>query len=246
MSRGGFHSSEKKAEQEIAFLKEEIFEFLKILTDQKEKRLTREEKKRVVSEWKKYSTAELSFFLECMAESDFENIYRMNRNLRKIAAQIQQIALSHADAYLYTMGVFNGIYSAGKAISSMQNEEKIFYLRIGRIVNQTYIKDILKYLSKHEFEQNKNICEYLSIEPNLLWKKMKKLQEAEAVRRYEAGKNVFYSLTDSARKYVKDVLGYKDKIVTALSGQHMEINAKYSVQDYMNSGSSYLKYSALK
>ena len=77
MSRGGFHSSEKKAEQEIAFLKEEIFEFLKILTDQKEKRLTREEKKRVVSEWKKYSTAELSFFLECMAESDFENIYRM-------------------------------------------------------------------------------------------------------------------------------------------------------------------------
>lgn len=152
---------------------------------------------------------EIKLFSQYVLTENYDEALKCSRQLNHIAKKILEIAKKNENYYLYTMGIFNGSYNVLRNMISHQSEEKTFHYKMSVIVGLKYMKEILQYLYEHEYAQNKNICSYLNIAPNQLYKQMKKLIDAGCINRYPVGKNVFYSLTKQGKKYVKNVLGCK-------------------------------------
>lgn len=148
---------------------------------------------------------------ECMAymrNADYEHASILNRQVSVWAKKIQKFAMNDEHAYLYMLGKFNGAFGIYKNIINQQSEEKIFTVRMSKVIERKGVKKILRYLYEHEYAQNKIICEALTLEPNLLNKKMKPLIAVGCVERIVTGKYVFYALSVYGKRYVKNTLGF--------------------------------------
>ncbi len=160
-----------------------------------------------------FSERETRLYLEYIKTENFEDAFSLNRVLNKYARKVKEIADAQGNSYLYMMGYFTGLFAAYSSVLPRQNESNIFNIRLSQIIHKKNYKNVLLLLYRDDFVQNKTLCEQLNIKANYLHKIMKEFQERECVKRYSFGKSVFYSLSDPARKYVKNILGIHPKPV---------------------------------
>ena len=147
-------------------------------------------------------------YFECVRSEDYESAYVLNRQIYSLAKRTKHEAQRKEDAYLYAMGVFNGVYAACKKMTELKSEEQIFYIRMSKIVERKHMKDILKYVYRNERVRNGQICAALQIQSNLLSKALHPLLDVDCLIRFGTGKNTFYSLSLFGKNYVRKVLGY--------------------------------------
>lgn len=173
---------------------------------------TSSERKKLCEEYLKLASEKTILEYSSYAKhSDYEKASKLSRKLNTLVKEIQKNAMEHTDFYLYMMGFYAATFHAYKNSVKHQNEESIFTVGMAKIINQKHVKEVLKYLYTHDYTQNKTLCEVISVKPNLLHKIIEPLIDIECVSRFPYGKCTFYSLSEQGKKYVKNILGYKER-----------------------------------
>lgn len=171
----------------------------------------KENRKTWADEYRKCAQKLRKIYMEAVQNEMLEMLYVFNRRIGTYAKEIHEYAQKQEYDYLYEMGALTGIIQAFTAITPCRNREQIFYIQMAEIIGRAHVKKVLKHLYEHDYEQNKNICESVSISASQLKRITDDLVEIGCIERYGKSKYVYYSLTALGKRYVKEILGYKKR-----------------------------------
>lgn len=208
--------SENKKIEQAKFINEEemkarIKELMISISHQTERKIAKEKKQEIFKAFETYSIEINKIYLIALEQDAIERMCHYNRMFHSIVKAIDNYAAEQDENYLYTMGLFNGVYQSYAGMLPHYNEEEIFNFRMSGIIERAHVKDVVVYLYDHGKAQHKAICEAVQITPSQLSRVMDILSDINCVNVIAYSKYKNYTLTKYGEKYVKVILGHQKK-----------------------------------
>ena len=107
---------------------------------------------------------------------------------------------------LLNLGFFNGIYFITSLLFNEKQKRLKDTVLIRSFLNRKYTKEIFKYLFNHPSARHKELAQALSLSPSGLNGILKDLIDNQIIEKTEHSKYSYYSLSEIAYNYTKDVL----------------------------------------
>ena len=136
-------------------------------------------------------------------ENKLDDIQALNRKLRQQVKDIDDFASQQEDNYLYTMGMYTGMFHMLGTALVKRNDELNFNNRMSQITTRPYVKQILKYMSDAKCAVTCNeICRDLNIESEQLVEYI--LNDLHDIGAVYVFYQIGYILKDRAEDYIKE------------------------------------------
>lgn len=132
---------------------------------------------------------------------------------------------------LLNLGFFNGIHFITSLLFNEKQKRLKDTVLISSFLNRKYTKEIFKYLFNHPSARHKELAQALSLSPSGLNGILKDLINNHVIEKTEHSKYSYYSLSETAYNYTKDVLYEpKHKVLFFYESTKDFSDKKYSIQ----------------